>query len=123
MVDLVIAGLDRDGCDVDVKPGNASCKFRAVNDQGKEGRLHISSHGRARVELRELELRGADRTCTVAITVREKGRAAKTIYRGFRLTPQANSTKTSPQAAVADFTFYLRSPSKVVRADEGQTRK
>ena len=32
-LNLVIAGLGREGCDVEVKPGNASCKFRALNEQ------------------------------------------------------------------------------------------
>ena len=119
---LIIAGLGSEGCDVEVKPGNSGCKFRAVDDRGKEGRQHVSSHGRAKVELRDLELRGADRTCTVAITIHEKGRPAKTIYRGFRLTAHTNSATTSPPTS-SGFTFYLRSPSRVVRTDEDRTRK
>jgi hypothetical protein len=119
---LIIAGLGSEGCDVEVKPGNSGCKFRAVDDRGKEGRQHVSSHGKAKVELRDLELRGADRTCTVAITIHEKGRPAKTVYRGFRLSPLANSATPAPPAA-SGFTFYLRSPSRVVRTDEDRTRK
>jgi hypothetical protein len=122
-VNLVIAGLGREGCDVEVKPANASCRFRAVDNQGKEGRSHVSSDGRAKMELRDVELRGADRTCTVAITIHEKGRPAKTTYRGFRLAPQADSTKDSMPAARSSIMFYVRSPSTVVRSDDAQSRK
>ncbi len=123
LLTLIIAGLGREGCDIEVKPGNASCKFRAVNEHGKEGNQHVSSAGKAKLELRDVELRGADRTCSVAITVRETGRPPKTIYRGFRLTSQANSTKASPTAPPSSVVFYLRSPSKIVRADEAHSRK
>ena len=37
------------------------------------------------MELKDVELRGADRVCAVAITVLEPGQSAKTVYRGFRL--------------------------------------
>jgi hypothetical protein len=80
-LDLAIAGLGRDGCDVEVKPANPSCKFRPCPTR------HVDSDGHALVELRDVELRGADKTCAVAITVREPGQAAQTIYRGFRTAP------------------------------------
>jgi hypothetical protein len=122
-LDLVIAGLGREGCDVDVKPGNASCKFSALNENGAEGRQHVSSDGRAKLRLRDVELRGADRTCTVAITVHEPGQPDKTIYRGFRLPPRSDSADSSSPAAVPNFTCYLSSPSKLAKADESRTRK
>ena len=81
----MIAGLGRNGCDVEIKPGNASCKFRALNENGAESRQHVTSAGKATLDLLDIELRGADRTCSVAITVLEPGQPAKTIYRGFRL--------------------------------------
>jgi hypothetical protein len=125
-LNLVIAGLGRDGCDVEIKPGNASCKFRALNENGAESRQHVTSAGKATLDLLDIELRGADRTCSVAITVLEPGQPAKTIYRGFRLsarTEGAGST-ASKTAAVPSFTCYLSSPSKVTRVDPGsRTRK
>ena len=42
-LNLVIAGLGREGCDIEVKPGNAGCKFRSVYGQGKEGLQHVTS--------------------------------------------------------------------------------
>ena len=74
----------------------ASCKFRALNENGAESRQHVTSAGKATLDLLDIELRGADRTCSVAITVLEPGQPAKTIYRGFRLsarTEGAGSTR------------------------------
>jgi len=119
---------------VEVKPGNPSCKFRALKvtkdgtivGPGDEGSQHVSSEGHAYVALRDVELRGADRTCTVAITVREPGQVAKTVYRGFRLAPRAEEGgKAATAKTVPTFTCYLSSPSKskLAKADDGGTRK
>jgi len=122
-LNLVIAGLGRAGCDVEIKPGNASCRFRAVDENGSTGRLHVSPEGKAKLELRNVELRGADRTCTVAITVHESGQGPKTVYRGFRLPPRSgNEAKTAASAAPA-FTCYLNSSSKLARGNDSRTRK
>ncbi|HZW31627.1 MAG TPA: hypothetical protein VFF52_13020 [Isosphaeraceae bacterium] len=91
-LNLVIAGLGREGCDVEVKPANPGCKFRTAAPR------HVASDGRAQVELRDVELRGADHTCTMAITVREAGQAPKTLYRGFRL---ASRSTTSPASSAS----------------------
>jgi hypothetical protein len=128
---LAIAGLGRDGCDVEVKPGNASCRFRIVNvtengdvfKKGAEGPQHVSSNGYAFMELREIQLRGADRTCTVAITVREPGQTARTVYRGFRLATKAEAGAPASAGKLPMFTCYLNSPSKIARLDEPAARK
>ncbi len=130
-LNLAIAGLGSEGCDVEVKPGNGSCKFRVLNvtengevfKKGAEGPQHVSSMGYAYMELREVELRGADRMCTVAITIREPGQTAKTVYRGFRLSPRADAGAKATAAKVPVFICYLSSPSKIARIDESSTRK
>jgi hypothetical protein len=133
-LNLKIAGLGREGCDVEVKPANASCKFRVVHlskdrasaAKSKRAELHVSSEGDAVLELREVELRGADRTCAVAITVRESGQEPKTVYRGFRIASRPEprgATATANTSSVPTFTCYLSSPSKVAKADGSRTRK
>jgi hypothetical protein len=122
-LNLVIAGLGAEGCDVEVKPGNASCKFRPVYGKRGESRQHVANDGRAKLELRDVELRGADRTCTVAITVREPKQSARTFYRGFRLAPRPETAATPKPASGQAFTCYLSSPSKLARSDESRTRK
>jgi hypothetical protein len=131
LLNLEIAGLGRGGCDVEVKPGNASCRFHAVNMtrsggklvRGKVGAQHVSSVGHAVLELQDVELRGADRTCTVAITVRESGQAAKTVYRGFRLPPRPDAGVRVAVSEVPTFTCYLSSPSKLADVEQSRTRK
>jgi hypothetical protein len=114
-LNLVIAGLGRDGCEVEIKPGNPSCKFRALNENGTESRQHVTSKGQATLDLLDIELRGADRTCSIAITVHEPGQAAKTIYRGFRLPtrPEGPGTPAAKTVSIPSFTCYLSSPSKL----------
>jgi hypothetical protein len=122
-LNLVIAGLGPEGCDVELKPGNASCKFRPVYGKRGESRQHVANEGRAKLELRDVELRGADRTCTVAITVREPKQSPRTFYRGFRLAPKPETSPTAKSASGQAFTCYLSSPSKLARSDEARTRK
>jgi hypothetical protein len=132
-LNVEIAGLGREGCDVEVKPGNASCKFRTLNmtkdrgiaGRGQDGPQHVSSEGHAYLELRDVELRGADRTCTVAITVREPGQSSKTVYRGFRLAsrPEGGGVASTAKTVPA-FTCYLSSLSKLAKVDQtSSTRK
>ncbi len=119
----MIAGLGRAGCDVEIKPGNRSCRFRAVGENGPAARHHVAPEGKAKLELRDVELRGADRTCTVAITVYESGQGPKTVYRGFRLPQRAGDGAVSASAPVPVFTCYLSSPSKLARGNDSRTRK
>jgi hypothetical protein len=122
-LDLRIAGLGREGCEVEIKPGNPSCKFRVINSDGVEGTQHVPASGAASVELRQIELRGADRLCTVAVAVHEPGLATKTVYRGFRLPARAAGKGSSAAAPVPIFTCFLSSPSKLAGADSSRNHK
>ena len=131
MLNLEIAGLGSDGCDVEVKPANASCKFRAYSMttergkavRGKEGPQHVSSEGHAVVELKDVDVSGADRVCALAITVLEPGQTPKTVYRGIRLSPRPEGGVASSAGTVPTFTCYLSSSSKVATAEQTRTRK
>jgi hypothetical protein len=122
-LDLVVAGLGSEGCDVQVKPGNASCKFSAVYKKRGENHQFVPSDGYASLELRDIELRGAYRTITVAITIREKGQAAKTFYRGFRLKSKPDAKDPEATSDAPTFTCYLSSPSKIAKSEESRTRR
>jgi hypothetical protein len=122
-LNLVIAGLGRAGCDVEIKPGNRSCRFHAVGENGSAGRHHVAPEGKAKLELRDVELRGADRTCTVAITVFESGQGPKTVYRGFRVPRRSGDGESTASVSIPVFNCYLSSPSKLARGDDSRTRK
>jgi hypothetical protein len=113
-LNLVIQGLGAKGGDVEVKPANAGCKFRVPAPQ------HVPAEGQAKVELKDVEIRGADHTCTVAITVREPGQPPKTVYRGFRMTnPRTPSPSTA--SSVPSFTCYLS--SRLAEVDKPRVRR
>jgi hypothetical protein len=107
-VDLAVAGLGSEGCDVEIKPANRSCKFQPPSAQ------HVPSGGQVKIKLRDVELRGADKTCTIAITVREPGQPPQTIYRGFR----PGSTKAG---SIPTFNCYVS--SRLVGIDAKATKK
>jgi hypothetical protein len=113
-LNLVIAGLGRAGCDVEVKPANAGCKFHTAAPR------HVPSDGRAILELRDVELRGADHTCTLAI---KPGQSPKTLYRGFRLAgrpvnPSASSASSSASSPIPSLTCYLS--TRLAEVDGGK---
>ncbi len=94
---LAIAGLGTEGCDVEIKPANRSVKFRPAPI------VHVKSDGHATIELRDIELRGADKTCLLAITVRQSGQEPQTIYRGFM------ASATTAGASTPDFNCFINS--------------
>ncbi len=118
-----IAGLGARGCDVEIKPGNTSCKFKIAHEKGSSPTLHVSSDGRVKVALMDVELQGADRVCTVALIVHEAGQPAKTVYRGFRIAAHNQTAKTKGAAAVPAFDCYLSSPSKLAKSAESKARR
>jgi hypothetical protein len=101
-LELRIGGLGEQGCDVEVKPGNASCHF-------KKQTQHVASEGKLTLVIKEVELRGVDRNCTFAIILREKGQSPKTVYRGFRMAAATDATSERTES----FTCFMSSPSKV----------
>ncbi|APW60987.1 hypothetical protein [Paludisphaera borealis] len=109
---LVIGGLGSGGCDVEVKPGNAACRFKSQT-------RHVASDGKLTLVFRDVEVRSVDRNCTFAITMRESGQEPKTVHRGFRMVaPSADG----PRAGAQSFTCFMSSPSKVAGLErEGRT--
>jgi hypothetical protein len=107
-IDLAVAGLGVEGCEVEIKPANRSCKFQSPSSQ------HVSPKGHVKINLRDVELRGADKTCTIAITVREPGQPPQTIYRGFR-------PGSSKAGSVPSFNCYVS--SRLAGVDAKATRK
>ena len=100
-LDLKIAGLTTQGCDVEIKAAHAGCKFRSRNE-------HVDGNGLLIVKLDDVEIVNADRDCTFAITIREAGHADRTWRRGLRINATPALAQTLP--------CYLSSPSKLARA-------
>jgi hypothetical protein len=109
-LEIHIAGLKRAGCDVEVKPGSPTCRFRA-------GTQHIPAEGHALFVFDDVKSQSADRECAFAITIREAGQPERTYRRSVRLAP--------PHAAVtqASLACYLYCPSSLIATDESKTRR
>lgn len=113
-LELRIAGLRRggDGCDVEVKPGHAGCKFQKVTQ-------HVTSDGVATVKLKNVESTGSDHDCAFTITVKESGHPDKTIHRGMRLNPP----EPGKLATVPTLSCFVSAPSKIAAAEKARTRR
>ena len=109
-LNLIIAGLGQEGCEIEVKPGNRGSRFQAQHK-------HVGAKGEAHFLFKDIELRGADHNCTFAITLEEKKQASRTIYRGFRVVPRGAAAGTTVATAVPSFTCYMNAPSKLARLE------
>jgi hypothetical protein len=110
-IELRIAGLGRGGCDVEVKPGHAGCRFRPLS-------RHVDSSGKATLMLDDVQALTADRDCAFAITIREPGHAAKTVLRGLRL-PEA----AAGGASIRTLPCFLSAPSLLARNTASRLRR
>jgi hypothetical protein len=102
-LDLKVAGVGRQGCDVEIKPGNGGCKFKPVT-------YHLDSTGRATLKVKDIETQSADRDCTFAITIHEPGHTERTVKRGLRLKRPGDPGHT--------LDCFLSSPSKIAQAEQ-----
>jgi hypothetical protein len=109
-LELRIAGLTSKGCDVEIKPGHAGCKFRTVTQ-------HVGHDGSASILVKDVVARNADRDCTFAITIHEPGHADRTVHRGLRLPARAE------QSPRQQLTCYLSSPSRLARTGSDAATK
>lgn len=113
-VELRIAGLGAQGCEVEIKPAHPACEFQPI-------RTHVDKAGKAKLSFPDVRTRSADRDCTFAITIKEPGHADRTIRRGMRLAAADSPDRASPQ----NLTCYLTSPSTIARTlnENKQTTK
>jgi hypothetical protein len=101
---LRIAGLSRDGCNVEIKPAHPGCSFRTRS-------THVDEKGLAEIAFEDVKSQSADRDCTFAITIREAGQPERTVMRGLRL----GSGQTAEPRSLECF---LSSPSRLARTNE-----
>lgn len=102
-LELRIAGLGPNGCDVELKPAHRGCSFETI-------KKHVERRGELMVLVSEIKVRNADRDCTFAITIKEAGHPDRSERRGLRLAKTAGATQS--------LSCFLSSPSKIARASE-----
>ena len=110
-LELKIAGLGPQGCEVEIKPGHPGCSF-----DGMPKRFTVkggASNSIQKIEPIKVVARttSADRDCMFAITIREPGKPPRTVRRGISLeAPTAGSPRP-----VRTLTCYLSTPSLAVK--------
>ena len=126
-LDLEIAGLGREGCDVEVKPGNASCKFRAVQltkDRAAAGK----DQGRSMSRRMDMPFWSCA-TSSCAVPTEPARSPSPCASRDRRPRPSIAVSASRPgrnagpgslpmPSSIPTFTCYLSSPSKLAKADE-----
>ena len=117
-LELRIAGLGREGCEIEVKPGHPGCSFAPVRRQvpGLVAGGIVRLKEPLRIEARTIN---ADRDCMFAITIKEPGREPRTVRRGVRLEPP---TAEHPRPAQT-LTCYLSTPSLAAKDAPGAVRR
>ncbi len=116
-LELRIAGLGQDGCEIEIKPANAGCKFEPVRRRVERGVVGGISKLPAIAIVAQSVC--ADRDCAFAITIKEPNREAKTFPRHLRLQACAAGEPTPVQP----WTCYLTTPSLAAKDAPGTTRK
>lgn len=117
-VKLRIDGVGSKGCEVEIKPGHAACKFRRLIIK------YAANTPKDRYESRELptivaETSSADRECSFEIVVREEGKPEKTFVRGIRFSPRVSGEPVPVKSA----TFYLTAPSLAAKNQDQKKSK
>ena len=107
-LDLAVAGLGAEGCDVEVKPANAGSKFRPSPTE------HVSSDGRATIKLRDVELAAPTRPAPW------RSPSASPASRPRRSIAASGPAHRSP-GTVPRFACFIS--SQVAGADAKTTRK
>ena len=117
-LELRIAGLGQDGCEIEIKPAHPGCKFETVRRRVERGVIGGISKLPPIAIVAESSC--PDRDCAFAITITEPEREARTFPRHLRLRPVV----AGKPAPVLPWTCYLTTPSLAAKdAPDGRRRR
>jgi hypothetical protein len=108
-LELRIAGLGKDGCEVEIKPAHAACEFDVIKKKvDRRGFLDPTPF--------LAKSASADHDCTFTIVIREPGKPPRTLRRGIRLDPQVAGAEIPKRR----LPFYVSAQvaSKVIAKEE-----
>jgi hypothetical protein len=118
---LKFEGLSPQGGEVEIKPGNAACRFESIKFQTK-GHPRSSTDGRINLDPIDVETFSADRDCSFAITLKEPGLPEKKVRRILRITPTPDGKPAPPQLLTCFISSTSLNPP-VARKEEETKRK
>lgn len=119
-VELILKfdGLNPEGGDVEIKPGNAGCKFETIKFKTKD-HPRTMNDGKIKLDPIEVETQSADGNCSFSITLKEPGQPDKVVRRSVRVTTTNTGKATKPTA----MTCYISSNSMVASKPADETKK
>lgn len=115
-------GLGPEGGEVEIKPGNAGCKFETIKFQTKAHPRVID--GKIFLDPIEVETVSAGRECSFAITLKEPGQPDKVVRRTLRLTSPVSGKAPATQALTCYISSNSLNPPVATKpADEAKRKK
>jgi hypothetical protein len=104
---LRLDGLSSKGGEIEIKPGNAGCKFETIKFQTKNHPRTTSDGKIIKLDPFDIETMSADGNCSFSITLKEAGQPDKTVRRNLKITMTPAGETVKPQA----MTCYISSNS------------
>jgi hypothetical protein len=119
---LRLDGLSAAGGEIEIKPGHAGCRFDTIKFQTKDY-PRKSIDGTLLLDPFEVESLSADRDCSFAITLKEAGRADKTVKRTIRIVPATDGKPAKAQELICYISSRSLEPKTIVEKPAKSTRK
>ncbi len=118
-LELKIAGLGPKGCEVEIKAGHPGCSFDGMPRRfSVKGGASDAVQKTAPIKL-VARSTSADRDCMFAITIKEPGKAPRTVRRGLSLEP----AKAGEPMPSRHLTCYLSTPSLAAKDSPAPRRR
>ena len=118
---LRLDGLSSAGADIEIKPGNAACKFEKIKFQTKS---HPKANdGKINLDPIEVECLDSVRDCSFVITMKEAGQSDKVVRRTLRLVPPVEGKVEKAPELTGYSSSNSHKPRVVAKPTEDSKRK
>ncbi len=118
---LRLDGLSSAGANIEIKPGNAACKFETIKFQTKSHPKAID--GKINLDPIEVECLDSVRDCSFVITMKETGQSDKVVRRTMRLDPPVEGKADKAQELTCYISSNSLKPRVVAKPTEETKRK
>jgi hypothetical protein len=114
-----VAGLSAKGGEIEIKPGNAGCRFETIKFQTKN-HPRKTSDGWIILDSIDVETLSADRNCSFSITLKEAGQPDKNVRRILRITSAVEGKPLAPQSLTCFISSNSLAPVVAAKPDEAK---
>ena len=117
---LRLAGVTGDG-EILIRPGHAGCRFEPISFKVSD--KPADSYGMIHLAAVDVETVTADRDCSFAITLKEPGKADKTVRRNLRIIPDVEGRPSEPQTLRCYVSSNTQSSPVAGQPDDSKRKK